>query len=408
MNSNGIVNTTSTPQISTTTEGYSTLIPEYARIMIIVVYMFVFVFGTIGNACVIVVMMIVPKFKTPTDIFILNLSFADLLFSSSLIFWAVEQIYEMVWFLGVFMCKALSAVTLINLHASVLFLAAMAVNRCKTVRRKRQSSSYGDIIKAKVSCVIIWLVAAIISSLAWFRKTEIVPSPAGNVTRCLWRMPDTGDRYVWERIYFGSRVLMGFTLPLIVIIISYVLVVMRLRHTRQQVTVKSSMQMRVTITVFAVIAAFVICWLPNHVTSIIHALTLGENEEKRKDLHTYELNLISNCLVAFNSCINPILYAWLNKRFRDQLKMIKCCSGRMTKLSVGTRNKRNYNMRLPVEQHDQNQVENEGNQTPQNGRTNVTLLQDGGQSPPMGKNMDPLTRVKGTNMQPLLHRTSAL
>ena len=64
---------------------------------------------------------------------------------------------------------------------------------------------------------------------------------------------------------------------------------------------------------------FGVCWLADsiHYILLLSTSTLAHGEVA---------GAITNTLIMFNSAINPIVYALLNQRFREKMKLImRCC-----------------------------------------------------------------------------------
>ena len=86
---------------------------------------------------------------------------------------------------------------------------------------------------------------------------------------------------------------------------------------------------RVTLMVITVSAIFAVCWLAECIDFIlgvtISALIFGD-----------ATLAIVNTLIIFNSTINPIVYALINQRFREKMKLMigRCCRP-VTHLSRG-------------------------------------------------------------------------
>lgn len=83
-------------------------IPLYLYLIVSIANTLIFIVGTIGNIMVIVIVTKVREMRTPTNLFLLNLSAADVLVllvcqpAALLEFFGKDR-----WFLGEFMCKCL-------------------------------------------------------------------------------------------------------------------------------------------------------------------------------------------------------------------------------------------------------------------------------------------------------------
>ena len=73
--------------------------------MQIVCYLLAFVAGTVGNILVIIVIATNKNLHTATNVFLLNLSVADLLYLQSIPF-AIVTLVKQKWIFGVLMCKS--------------------------------------------------------------------------------------------------------------------------------------------------------------------------------------------------------------------------------------------------------------------------------------------------------------
>ena len=73
-------------------------------------------------------------------------------------------------------------------------------------------------------------------------------------------------------------------------------------------------EVRITKMLFMVVFAFFICWTPFIIASILYALNAVSEE-----LPLITLGIMIACL---NSVINPIIYAAMNKNFRESFKQL--------------------------------------------------------------------------------------
>lgn len=73
-------------------------------------------------------------------------------------------------------------------------------------------------------------------------------------------------------------------------------------------------EVRITKMLFMVVFAFFICWTPFIIASILYALNAVSEE-----LPLITLGIMIACL---NSVINPVIYAAMNKNFRESFKQL--------------------------------------------------------------------------------------
>ena len=73
-------------------------------------------------------------------------------------------------------------------------------------------------------------------------------------------------------------------------------------------------ELRITKMLFMVVFAFFICWTPFIIASILYALNAVSEE-----LPLITLGIMIACL---NSVINPVIYAAMNKNFRESFKQL--------------------------------------------------------------------------------------
>ena len=78
------------------------------------------------------------------------------------------------------------------------------------------------------------------------------------------------------------------------------------------------------------VTTFALCWLPIHIIFLIQAsnrrnLNDGNDDEEESD-ELVSLQIVAQCLAYLNSCMNPILYAFLSEQFRKSfLSLFERC-----------------------------------------------------------------------------------
>ena len=115
---------------------------------------------------------------------------------------------------------------------------------------------------------------------------------------------------------------MTYLLPLSIIVFCYVNILNLLQQRRKpcdHVCVSrdpfTQAKKNVTITLFAVSLAFVVCWTPASITFLLY--NVGYPYDITSDMHAAFLSL-----VLCNMAVNPVVYAFMYKKFRRQIKRI--------------------------------------------------------------------------------------
>lgn len=273
--------------------------------------------GGAGNLIVVWIYLNVRRrLKTMTDVYLLNLAVADLLFLVTLPLWAAEA--SQGWKFGSALCKVNSAVYKVNLFSSMLLLTCISVDRYVViVQTTRAQNSQVERRRCSVLvCVGVWLLALLLAipELVFATVTEmdsqlycrmVFPPHLGNRTKIL---------------VLSLQVSMGFFLPFIVMAFCYSVIIGKLLKTRNFQKHKA---MRV---ILAVVVAFVMSQLPYNSVLVIEAaqasnMTMTDCDElKRFD----KAGQVLKTLAYMHACLNPFLYAFVGVRFRrDMLQLLR-------------------------------------------------------------------------------------
>ncbi|KFO22062.1 C3a anaphylatoxin chemotactic receptor [Fukomys damarensis] len=109
-----------------------------------------------------------------------------------------------------------------------------------------------------------------------------------------------------------TRLVLGFLLPTIIMVLCYILIVFRMGRVR---IVKS--RNKALSVAAVVVTVFLVCWTPYHVFGVL-TLFMDLNSPFGEALLSWDC--VSLALASANSCFNPFLYALLGKDFRKQAR----------------------------------------------------------------------------------------
>ncbi|XP_023557162.1 C-X-C chemokine receptor type 2 isoform X2 [Octodon degus] len=255
-----------------------------------------------------------------TDVYLLNLAIADLLFALTLPFWAASKIHS--WTFGIFMCKTISFLKEVNFYSSILLLACISVDRylaivhaTRTLIQKRHL--------VKFVCLAVWGLSLILSlPMLLFRSVVYLH----DFTPVCYE--DMGSNTTKLRLVLRPLPqICGFILPLLIMLFCYGFTLRTLfkAHMGQK-----HRAMRV---IFAVVLVFLLCWLPYNLVLLSDTLMrnqwIEETCERRSHINSA---LEATEIMGFlHSCLNPLIYAFIGQKFRHGLLKIIVTYGLVSK-----------------------------------------------------------------------------
>lgn len=190
--------------------------------------------------------------------------------------------------------------------------------------------------------VIIWLFSLIIA-LPWvlyFTLTS-VNGPSPNLKLCIERWPDEKSEITY---FVVANLCLCYLIPLSIITACYIAIWLKVwkrniptelgidsgknLNTQMDYILQKS-KLKLAKMMIVVVVIFAISWLPLY--CVFAQLKLGGPMENESLQETFFLTIapIAQWLGASNSCINPVLYAFFNKKYRKGfaaiIKSRKCC-----------------------------------------------------------------------------------
>ncbi|XP_073710916.1 C-X-C chemokine receptor type 1-like [Misgurnus anguillicaudatus] len=239
--------------------------------------------------------------------------FADTLLALILPFSAVSVLRD--WVLGDFMCKLVCLVKEINFYTSILFLVCISVDRYMVIVRAMKSQNAQRRLCSGVACAVVWFLGGVLSLPSLYNEAYF--SKNGKQTVCAERFEvDSADE--WRLATRIIRHLLGFLLPLVVMLTCYSMTVMRLLRTR------GFQKQKAMKVIVAVVVAFLLCWTPFHVATMVDTLL----RVRAFKFSCYTRTSVDVAVFAtqnlglMHCCINPMLYAFVGEKFRKQFYAI--------------------------------------------------------------------------------------
>ncbi|KAF5924831.1 hypothetical protein HPG69_013087 [Diceros bicornis minor] len=197
--------------------------------------------------------------RSVTDVYLLNLAIADLLFALTLPIWAASEAKG--WIFGTTLCKVVSLLKEVNFYSGILLLACISVDRYLAIvhatRMLTQKRNW-----VKFICLGIWTLSFILSLPIFFLRKAVNPPYSSPVC-----YEDLGANTTkWRMVMRVLPQTFGFLLPLLVMLFCYGLTLRTLFQAQMR---QKHRAMRV---IFAVVLVFLLCWLPYNLVLVSDTL----------------------------------------------------------------------------------------------------------------------------------------
>ncbi|KAL9895226.1 tachykinin-like peptides receptor 86C [Glossina fuscipes] len=303
-------------------------LPWEQKTMWAIVFGIMLLVAITGNCIVLWIVTGHRSMRTVTNYFLLNLSIADLLMSSLNCIFNFIFMLNSDWPFGAFYCTVNNFMANVTVSTSVFTLVAISFDRYIAIVHplKRRTSRR----KVRFILILIWFFSAALSSPCLFYSSTMTKryynGKSRTVCYMLWpdgRYPTSMSDYVYNIIIL----IITYGIPMIVMLICYTLMGRVLWGSRsigettdrQLESIKS--KRKVVRMFIAIVAIFAICWLPYHMF-FIYAY---HNNRMTSTKYVQHMYLAFYWLAMSNAMVNPVIYYWMNKRFRLYFQKAICC-----------------------------------------------------------------------------------
>ncbi|RWS09663.1 tachykinin-like peptides receptor 86C [Dinothrombium tinctorium] len=274
-------------------------------------------FAFAGNVLVICIILKYKKMRTKINLFLLNLSFADLIMVTFNAMFNFVYMLNSHWPFGDVYCTFSNFIANFSIGLSVFTITATSVDRYIVVvypLKARTSKKTSAIV-----ILVIWLLSALLAipTLIFSTTFTFEYSEGEKRTLCTLQWPDglsgasTYD-YIYQVIFF----VLTYAIPMTSMTITYTVMARALWSNRmvgelnegQREAVRS--KQKVVLMLITVTVIFGVCWLPYH----LYFLYIFHNLELSAEPWVQHFFLGFYWLAMSNSTLNPLIYALLNKR----------------------------------------------------------------------------------------------
>ena len=290
--------------------------------------------GIVGNIFNIVVL-INPKMRTSTNVYLMSLAFSDsmyLLFCLTLSFLHCSNTsLPREAFMYIPHAKVLSD---LFGNTAVWLTVWFTLERFVAVRMPMRGKAWCTVNKAKVAILVIF-AASLINTFPEFFETQIVATYVNNSVTYSCETTPFAETYSYQFGYYWWFVAIFTFTPLILLAVFNSLLIKSvwqanrkrqiLSQTRLtgEVQKQNKEQHRVTLMLISVVLIFLVCQTPQAALLIYYSYVEGTNTPYATDTVRI-LGNICNLLVQINASVNFLLYSYFSSKFRKTFKHVIC------------------------------------------------------------------------------------
>uniref|UniRef100_A0A3Q2G2N1 Neuropeptide Y receptor type 1-like n=1 Tax=Cyprinodon variegatus TaxID=28743 RepID=A0A3Q2G2N1_CYPVA len=295
---------------------------------LVVWYSVTMVLGLVGNIGLICIITHRREKVNVTSIFICNLSFSDILVCVFCLPFTVIYTLMDHWVFGSLLCRLVPFIQCVSVTVSVLSLVFIALERHQLIINP--SGWKPSIPQAYMAVIFIWVLASF-TSTPFLAFQLLTKEPYTNVVLPLH--PQLSPHVYlnqWpsheHRVAYTTWLLLfQYCGPLLLVLLCYVRVFVRLRHRKDMLdrartpeNQRITNSRRINIMLVALITAFALCWLPLTIFNVL----ADWNLEALPVCHHNLLFSLCHLLAMSSTCINPIIYGFLNSNFRQEVREV--------------------------------------------------------------------------------------
>ena len=297
-----------------------------------------------GNTLVCISIYKNTRLRSTTNLYIIALAVSDLLSAIFVMPFAAGVLITSKWNFGGAVCQLHAFFSLFVVYVSPVTMGFTAVNRyvrmCKSGQQYRRLFS---VRRSRAMLALVWAFVAcytLIPRLTGLQKYKFDPGYA----KCsIVHLSETG-----KMIHYGIVLTLFLLIPLTTTIISYFKVSKMIRqhnadvsatiHSRERNAGISRHEIRVSKSVFVVVFAFMICWIPLWVIVVLKRFSLVPKIPRN-------VELLSMFFLYLSNAINMLIYAGMNPLFRKEFrktifgdgrrKIHDVCGGKEAKIVKG-------------------------------------------------------------------------
>lgn len=307
---------------------------KYAVKFIPLVFCVLSILGTLGNLWSLWACLRPSQPWSIGSIGVLNLALCDLAYLASMGPWTVYIYSDYHWKMGRSLCIVVKILYFVGLTSSTVFICAISTDRFLAIVFPLESRMIRTTRNGMSVSLLLWAVIALLiyfsypNILYWVRKDGLHVCGAVMISR--FRTTEATYNLM---SYYSIQV----SVPLFIIIPSYLKIIARMKQLRQQWGPGNMQTRDKTICLIGVfIANFLVCWVPGQLLHIVAFIIYFILDDCSNICWvSWVVNMlteVSQILYCLNACLDPLIF-YMQQRDGELLpkKVLTSCFRKVIK-----------------------------------------------------------------------------
>ncbi|KAI7792903.1 chemokine C-C motif receptor 10, partial [Triplophysa rosa] len=292
-------------------------------VILTTIYLIVFFLGIVGNVLVIATFALYRRLRLRcmTDVFLFYLALSDTLLLLTLPLQTAETLNG-IWVFGEGLCKVNRSMYAINTYSGLLLLACISVDRYLVVVRTRavRKLNSGTLCYSTLSATGVALTSVVLSLPELCFSSEITETGTNNslCSMDVWA-DDVSKWKLWAQI----AKIAGFCIPCVAMLVCY----SAIGRVLLRAGGKCWRRQRTLRLMALLVVLFLLFQFPYTVVLLIRMSTPKPTCDQWNRVNLEEE--ITRALAYVRCCLNPLLYALVGVRFRNDILRLLTDTGCM-------------------------------------------------------------------------------
>ncbi|XP_078619867.1 high-affinity lysophosphatidic acid receptor-like [Branchiostoma floridae x Branchiostoma japonicum] len=329
-NWNGTNNITDAP--SPNDEEITTLSPSLVVLLSFLMILMILI-TVLGNSVVCLIVFQKPVMRSAINLLLANMAAADIMVGVLSMPFTLIALIAGDWLLGTVFCQVHAFLYTICVMEGILILVTISVDRYMIIVRRKDKL---NTTRAKVLIAVTWIFSIVVSfpPFVGWGHLRYLPGQA----QC--RLVSAGPA---DTVYSLLLVLVQFFFPFFAMLYSFMRIISTVRKNSMRImnqpeclavtqsnrlglqmvqararklNVDMSFKTRAFTTIFVLFIIYVMCWAPYAIVEVIHASWI--NTKEVRGMVTFDSIVL--WISYLNSAINPMVYCWRIKKFREAVR----------------------------------------------------------------------------------------